>query len=494
MSFARLTMTALATIASLAVPTMLHAKDTVTLGVAVEPPHLDPSAHVAGTIREIVYANVYQGLMLTDHTGKEYPALAESVDVSDDGLTYTFHLRSGVTFHDGAPFDSSVVKFSLDRARGPESVNAGKRIFEPIDSIETPDPLTAVVRLSRPAGDFLYNLGSADAIMVSPASADANQQTPIGTGPFRFVSWAKGDRIELERYDGYWGEPAKFARATFRIIPDAQAQVAALKTGEVDAFPVMGAPEALEEFKTDPNFKVVVGQTQGEVMLTLNHRREPYSDVRVRRALTHALDRQAISDGAVAGYGTPIGSHFPPSDPDYVDLTGMYPYDPATARALLAEAGHPDGFTAKLILPPFPYTRRAGEIIQAMLMDVGVTTEIEVFQGPQWLSQVFRGADYDMTVIGHTEPRDTGIYAREDWYTGYRNAEFDALVAELGATADPAERSRINKAMQQKLAEDAVAVYLFQLPKTGVWSAKLEGLWVDSPVQANDLTRAYWAE
>ena len=493
MKFIRVVAAAAALLAFATNAPLAQQKDTVTIGVAVEPPHLDPSAHVAGTIREIVYANVYQGLMLTDETGKEYTALAESVEVSDDQLTYTFKLREGVTFHDGSAFDSSTVKFSLDRARGPESVNAGKRLFDPIESIETPDALTVVIKLSRPVGSFLYDLGSADAIMVSPASADNNVQNPIGTGPFKFDRWVKGDRIELSRYDGYWGEPAKFSKATFRIIPDAQAQVAALQTGEVDAFPVMGAPETLAQFENDDRFKVVVGQTQGEVMLSLNHRREPFSDVRVRRALTHAIDRDAIIAGAVAGYGTPIGSHFPPSDPDYVDLTGMYPYDPAKARELLAEAGA-SSISAQLVLPPFPYARRAGEIIQAMLMDVGVTTQIEVFQGPQWLSQVFREAQFDMTVIGHTEPRDAGIYSRDDWYIGYKNPVFVALVEELGATSVAADRSRLNKAIQQKLAEDAVAVYLFQLPKTGVWSAKLEGLWKDSPVQANDLTKAYWAD
>lgn len=472
---------------------MAQQKDTITVGVAVEPPHLDPTSHVAGTIREIVYANVFQGLMLTDETGREYPSLAETVEISDDQLTYTFKLREGVSFHDGSPFDSSTVKFTLDRARGPESVNAGKRLFQPIESIETPDARTVVVKLSRPVGSFLYDLGSGDAVMVSPASADNNAQHPIGTGPFKFDLWAKGDRIELSRYDGYWGEPAKISKATFRIIPDAQAQVAALQTGEVDAFPIMGAPETIAQFENDPAFQVVIGDTQAEVMLSLNHRRKPFDDVRVRRALTHAIDRQAVIEGSVAGYGAAIGSHFPPSDPDYVDLTGMYPYDPAKARELLAEAGV-TSLQTQLILPPFPYTRRAGEIIQAMLMDVGVNAQIEVYQGPQWLSQVFREAQFDMTVIGHTEPRDHVIYARDDWYIGYKNSEYNALVEELDRTSDVAERSRLNKAIQQKLAEDAVVVYLFQLPKTGVWSAKLHGLWKDTPVQANDLTKAYWGE
>ncbi|MCJ9673574.1 MULTISPECIES: ABC transporter substrate-binding protein [unclassified Neorhizobium] len=474
--------------------TLAQQKDTVTIGVATEPPHLDPSSHVAGSIREIVYANVFQGLMLIDETGKEYPSLAQSTDVSKDGLAYTFKLHQGVVFHDGAPFDSSTVKFSLDRARGPNSVNAGKRIFEPIKTIDTPDAYTVVITLSRPVGDFLYNMGSGDAIMVSPATADTNVQRPIGTGPFKFDRWAKGDRIELSRFERYWGEPAKFSKATFRIIPDAQAQVAALQTGEVDAFPLMGAPETLKQFEKNPQFKVVVGQTQAEVYMPLNHRRKPFNDVRVRRAMTYAIDRKAVIDGAVAGYGTAIGSHFPPSDPDYLDLTGVYPYDPAKARKLLTEAGYPNGFEAKFILPPFPYTRRAGEIIQAFLADVGIKANIEVYQGPQWLSQVFRDANFDMTIIGQTEPRDIGTYARDDWYMGWKNDEFRTLVAKLEATTDTAERTRIDHRLQTIISDDAAGVYLFELPKTGVWAAKLQGLWKNSPVQANDLTKAYWAK
>jgi peptide/nickel transport system substrate-binding protein len=476
------------------VPSIAQAqpKDTITLGVAVEPPHLDPSSHVAGTIREIVYGNVFEGLMMIGPDGKEYPALAEKVEVSADGRTYTFSLRRGVTFHDGTPFNSATVKFSLDRARGPNSVNAGKRIFEPIDTIETPAADRVVIRLKQPIGAFLYNLGSADAIMVAPNTADNAKQVPVGTGPFKFDRWAKGDRIELSRHDRYWGRRANFSKATFRIIPDAQAQVAALKTGEVDAFPIMGAPETLNEFKSDPRFQVMVGQTQGEVILAMNNRRKPFSDLRVRRAIAHALDRKAISEGAVAGYGTPIGSHFPPGDPDHLDLTGLYPYNVARAKALLAEAGLASGFQTKLILPPFPYTRRAGEIIQALLAEVGIKADIEVYQGPQWLGQVFREANFDMTVIGHTEPRDIDVYARPDWYIGYQRSEFRTMAAELATTTNSARRSELNKAMQRMLAEDSPVAFIFQLPKTGVWSSRLQGLWKDSPVQANDLSRASW--
>jgi len=482
----------LAMAVSAAMPALAQTKDTITLGVSVEPPHLDPSSHVAGSIREVVYANVFEGLMLIGSDGKEYPALAEKVDMSPNGKTYTFTLRKGVTFHDGTPFTSATAKFSLDRARGPNSVNAGKRLFEPIDTIDTPAVDRLVVTLKQPASSFLYNMGSADAIMVAPATADNAKQVPVGTGPFKFDRWARGDRIELSRYEKYWGKRANFSKVTFRIIPDAQAQVAALKTGDVDAFPVMGAPELLNEFKADPRFQVVVGQTQGEVILPMNNRRKPFSDIRVRRAVCMAMDRKAINDGAVAGYGTPIGSHFPPGDPDYLDLTGILPYNVNKAKALLAEAGLASGFTTKLILPPFPYTRRSGEIIQALLGEVGIKADLEVYQGPQWLSQVFREANFDMTVIGQTEPRDIDVYARDDWYMGYGRPEFRALAKDLSETASPTRRSEVLKAMQRMLAEDVPACYLFQLPKTGVWSSKLQGLWKDSPVQANDLTKASW--
>jgi peptide/nickel transport system substrate-binding protein len=463
-------------------------KDTLTLGVAIEPPHLDPSSHVAGSIREIVYANVYQGLMLTDENGKEYPALAKSVEVSPDNLTYTFKLHTGVTFHDGTPFDSSTVKFSLDRARAPDSVNAGKRLFEPIDTIETPAADTVVVHLKRPVGSFLYNLGSADAIMVAPNSAENDKQHPIGTGPYKFDQWIKGDRIELSRYDGYWGPKANFSKVTFRFIPDAQAQVAALKSGDVDAIPIMGAPETLADFKADPKFQVVIGQTQGKVILALNNRRKPFSDIRVRKAICHAMDRKAIIEASVAGYGEPIGSYFPPSDPDYVDLTGACTYDVAKAKALLAEAGYPDGFSTQLILGPFPYQQRSGVVIQALLAQVGIKASIESYQGPQWLSQVFKQAQFDMTVIGHTEPRDIDVYARDDWYIGYKDASFNALAKELSTTTDTKRRSEVLKAMQQKLSDDSPVAFLFMLPKTGVWAADLQGFWKNAPVQANDLT------
>ena len=155
-----------------------------------------------------------------------------------------------------------------------------------------------------------------------------------------------------------------------------------------------------------------VGTTEGETVLALNNGRKPFSDVRVRRALAHAVNRQDVIDGALFGYGTPIGSHFAPHRAGYVDLTGLYPYDPSRAKDLLAQAGYPNGFDAVIRLPPPVYARRGGEIIAAQLAEVGVRLRIEPMEWAPWLEQVFQGRDYDMTIISHVEPLDIDIYNR----------------------------------------------------------------------------------
>ena len=200
------------------------------------------------------------------------------------------------------------------------------------------------------------------------------------------------------------------------------------------------------------------------------------SDIRIRKALAHAIDRQAIIDGAMFGYGTPIGTHFAPHHPDYVDLTGQSAYDPQKARDLLKEAGV-ENLSLSLKLPPPSYARRGGEIIAAQLREVGVETEIANLEWAQWLEQVFRGKDFDLTIVSHTEPMDIGIYANPDYYFQYDSAEFQATIAELKLASDPSDRSRLLQAAQQRIADDFVNGYLFQLARTGVANAGIQGLW-----------------
>ena len=474
--------------------TAFAAKDTLVMGVALEPPHLDPTAGAAAAIDEVVYANVFEGLTRINENGEVMPALAESWQVSEDGKTYTFKLRSGVKFHDGTDFDAEDVKFSLDRARAEDSTNAQKGLFSAIENVEVSDPQTVVVTLSSPAGSFLFNMGWGDAVIVAPESADGNKENPVGTGPFKFSNWAKGSAIEITRNDAYWGDAAALSKATFRIIPDAAAATNALLAGDVDAFANFPAPEALPQLEADPRFAVVQGSTEGETILSTNNSKAPFSDIRVRQAIAHTLDRQAIIDGAMFGQGTPIGTHFAPHHPAYkAELIDTYPHDIEKAKALLAEAGFPEGFKATLQLPPPTYARRGGEIIASQLREIGIDLEIIPVEWKQWLEGPFKG-DFDLTIVSHTEPLDIGIYANPDYYFKYDSKELQDVIARLNVTADTEERYKLMGEAQTIISKDAVNGYLFQLAKSGVWNAKIEGLWKNSPVQANDLTGVHWTE
>jgi peptide/nickel transport system substrate-binding protein len=471
-----------------------QARDTLSLGMVLEPPHLDPTAGAAAAIREVTYANIYEGLVRIDANGQVQPALAASWSVSPDGLSYTFHLRTGVAFHDGAPFDCSNVQFSYGRAGAADSVNAQKTLFEPIAATECPDPATAVVRLKRPAAGFLFGMGWGDAVMLSPASAAGNKTSPVGTGPYRFARWVKGDRVELQRNPNYWGAAPKLAAVTFRFIADPAAAAAAVMAGDLDAFPNFPAPETLDRLRGDRRFAIVVGTTAGKTILALNEARKPFDDVRVRRALAYAIDRSALIEGAMSGYGVPIGSHAVPTDPGYVDLTGVYPFDPAHARALLAEAGVTPGTVVEIKLPPPAYARRGGEVIAAWLEQVGLVAKLVPVEWAQWLDAVFRRSDFDATLISHTEPRDLDIYARDKYYFNYRSEAFRTLFRDYQQTVDPQRGLALAGQLQRLLAEDEPNVFLFALAKVGVWNAGLRGLWENNPIPANDVTGVSWAE
>ena len=471
-----------------------YAQTSITLGMQLEPPNLDPTGGAAAAIDEVVYANVFEGLTRYRPDGSVAPGLAESWEISEDGTVYTFRLREGVTFHDGTAFDAEDVKFSLDRARAEDSTNAQKALFAGIADVTVVDPLTVQVTLSSPNGGFLTNMAWGDAVILAPESAADAATAPVGTGPFKLGQWVQGDRIELVTNPDYWGEMPALESATFKFISDPTAAFAAVMAGDVDAFPVFPAPENLMQFEADPRFSVIVGSTEGETILSMNNKSEALSDIRVRQAIAHAINRQDIIDGAMFGFGTPIGTHFAPHNPDYVDLTGLSAYDPEQAKALLAEAGYADGLTLSLKLPPPSYARRGGEIIAAQLRAVGIETEIENLEWAQWLEQVFRGKDFDLTIVSHTEPMDINIYARPEYYFQYDNPDFQELMAELDVATDPAERSGILKAAQETIANDYVNGFLFQLAKTGVANAKILGLWENAPTQANDLTGVSWSE
>jgi peptide/nickel transport system substrate-binding protein len=483
-----------AALAALLTTPALAQQTDLTIALQLEPPHLDPTSAAAGAIDSVLYSNVFEGLTRFMSDGAVVPGLAESWDISEDGTTYTFKLRDGVTFHDGTTMDAEDVKFSLDRARAEESANAQKALFDGIKEVTVIDPSTVEVKLAAPNGNFLFNMAWGDAVIVAPESIEGIKQTPIGTGPFKFDEWVQGDRIEISRNADYWGEAPALESATFKFISDPTAAFAAMMAQDIDAFAGFPAPENLPQFEADPRFQVLVGSTEGETILSTNNKMPPLDDVRVREAIAHAIDRQAIIDGAMFGLGTPIGTHFAPHNPDYVDLTAQSAYDPEKAKALLAEAGLPDGFTTTLKLPPPSYARRGGEIIAAQLRAVGIETEITNLEWAQWLEEVFRGKDFGLTIVSHTEPFDIGIYARPDYYFQYDNPDFQALMTTLGETSDPNARSELLAQAQTMIADDYVNGYLFQLAFPTVADARIKGLWQNAPTQATDLTGVSWSD
>ena len=469
-------------------------KDSAVLGMVLEPaPGLDPTMAAAAAIGEIVHYNVLEGLTKINMDGSITPLLAESWSIDPDGKSYTFKLRRGVKFSDGEAFDASDVKFSFERSKAPGSTNKAKKaVFDNISRIDTPDPHTVIVVLNQADGNFLFRMGENTAVILDPKSAAGTATKPIGTGPFTLENWAKGASITLAKNDGYRNAGAvKMKKVTFRFINDSAAQVAALLAGDIDAMPRFQALESLKQFQDDARFTVTPGGTEGKTIVSINNRKKPFDDVRVRRALALAVDRKAVVEGASEGFGKPIGSHMVPSDAGYVDLTSVNPYDPEKAKALLKEAGVATPLNVTLTLPPPAYARKGGEIVAAQLAKIGVIAKIENVEWAQWLAGPFKG-NFDLTLISHVEPLDFDRYADANYYWGYNSKAFNDLLAKYNSTADSKGRLKLLGDIQRQLATDSVNVYLYQLPQFAVGKKQLKGLWSSSPIFANDLGALSW--
>jgi len=469
-------------------------KDSVVVGMILEPPGLDPTTAPAAAIGEIVHYNIFEGLTRVGVDGAVTPLLAESWAITPDGKSYTFRLRKGIKFSDGSPMDAAAVKFSFDRARAPGSTNKAKKaVFDNIARVTAEDAHTVILTLNNADATLPFRLGENTAVILHPNSADQAATKPVGTGPFKLESWAKGSAVTLVKSDAY-RDAAKVAlkKVTFRFINDPAAQVAALLAGDIDGMPRFGALQALKQFQGDQRFTVESGSTAGKGLLAINNRKKPFDDVRVRRALAHAIDRKAFIDGAQEGLGKAIGSHFAPADNGYVDLTGKYPHDIEKAKALLKEAGITTPLNVTLTLPPPPYARKGGEIIAAQLAKVGIQCKIENVEWAQWLSGPFKG-NFDLTIINHVEPLDYATaYADPNYYFGYDSAKFRGLVSTLASTSNARERARLWKDIQTQLADDAVNAWIWNPAQVAVYRKGLRGLWSSSPIFANDMTAVRW--
>jgi peptide/nickel transport system substrate-binding protein len=468
-------------------------KDTLTLAMTLEPPGLDPTAGAASAIAEIVQYNVFETLTKIGSDSRITPLLAESWSVSPDLKTWTFKLKGGVKFQNGEPFSSATVRFSYERAAAKDSTNKDKAVFANIERIDTPDANTVVLNLKNGNPDLLFQLGQATAIIVEPKSAATNNTQPVGTGPYKVDQWAKGSAVTLARWDGHrHAKDVKLRRVVIRFVNDPAAQVAALLSGDVDVFPRVAAARSLKQFQADKKFQVLIGGSRAKTILAINNKRKPLDDVRVRRAIAAAIDRQSVIEGAADGFGVPIGSFYVPGAPGYVDTTGLNPFDQAKARALLHQAGVTPPLELTMKLPPTPYARQGGEVIAAQLAKVGITAKIENVEWAQWLSGVYGQKAYDLTIISHVEPLDFGNFQRPGYYWNYESAEFNALWAKINATIKPEERNRLLAEAQRLVATDAVAAYLYQPTWITVANARVKGLWKDMPIFANDLAALSW--
>jgi len=471
---------------------------SLIVAMAAEPPGLDPRISTAAAIARIVYNNVLEGLVKIDRNGNIIPAIAESLpEISADGLEYTFRLRQNVKFHNGRGLTAADVKWTLDQARDPKGVYAHKEYYTTLADVVVVDDFTVKLKLSTVDADLLFNLARADSAIVPQEAAADLKSNPVGTGPFKFVEWARGDHVTLEKFTDYHQPGLPYLdKVVFKFIPDPAAAVTALKAGDIDVIGYPGpSPEAVIALKEDPKLKVLEGLTTTDVILAMNNSRTPFNKLEIRRAISYAINREEIIRGAMFGFGVPIGSHMSPIEPLYCDMTWMYPYDPSKAKELLKEAGYPDGFKATLRLPaPYDYARRSGEVIAAELERVGINLTLEVIDWGRWLSEVFKEANYDLTIIGHAEPFDIGIYALPTYYFRYNNPQIQELINQARATTDLAKRKQIYCDIQRIIAEDAVNGFLFNLPLLQAMKKDVQNMWKDAPIHAIDVTEVYRAK
>ncbi len=468
-------------------------RTAITVALTGEPTNLDFTTTAGAAIPQALMTNVYEGLVEIDQDGDIQPLLAESWDISEDRRTYTFMLQPDVTFSNGEPFTSDDVKFSLDRVTSGAWVSSLKDKMAIVEAVNVLGDTEVEIVLSRPSNAWLFDLGTPVGAMFDESGVDDLANTAIGTGPFTIEAWNRGQSIEMKAREDYWGEAPQVETATLRYFADATATTNALRSGDVDVVYNMQAPELLSTFESDDAYQVLEGTSNGEIILSMNNRRAPFDDVRVRQAVMHAIDRQAVLDTAWSGYGTVVGAAVPPTDPYYEDLTGVNAYDPDKARSLLAEAGAED-LNITFSVPTRPYATAVSEIVVSQLAEVGINATIESAEFPAvWLDKVFTQHDYDMSVVLAVESRDfLTMFNNPDYYLGYDNSK----IAEAAAAADAADEAGYVDGMQdvvRTVTEDAAAGVLFLFPNIVVANAEVTGVPANSVTEALDLTGIGWS-
>lgn len=467
-------------------------RNTVTASISLEPDALDPTTYHAASIGQIIHLNVLEGLVKINESGEVVPLLAQRWEISADRKTYTFELHPNTLFHDGSPLTAETVRFSLDRCQQVGSRNkAHASFFKNIARVQALAPLQVQLQLHRPDPLTLFRLGESTAVILHPDTVSQAAQHPVGTGPYAIVEWRKGHSLRMRKFANYrQTAPLRIEHATFRFIPSLSLQSEAMERGDIDiSFNLI--THDLHRFQSDPRYQVMMGATSGKGLLALNHRMPVLQDVRVRQALSHAIDKQAFIERVLKGKGTAIGSHFTPADPGFLNLTNTYPYSPVQARRLLREAGITEPLEFTLTALPIPYAREGAPVIAEYLAQVGIHLQIQPVTWAEWLGKTFKG-DFELTLITHVEPQDHLIYLDPDYYFGYDSPAFRDLAQRYNNSSSPRQRQQMFSEMQRHLASDVASVWLFSPQLCTVARRGLQGLQMNHPVLVHDLSGLRW--
>ena len=450
--------------------------DSITLGFTLEPTSLDISGTAGQAIPQVLLDNVYEGLVRIEEDGSIAPALASAYEISSDGLTYTFEIRTA-RFHDGTALTADDVVWSLSRLLDDDSTSILPTQLAQFSRVTdvTANGNVVTLKLSERDNDLLFNLTQRGGVILKKdASELAN--TAIGTGPYAFSRWDKGSSITLERFDDYWGRRADTRTVIFRYFSDPSALSNAMLAGDIDVMTTVQSPEILTVFQDRNDLKVLSGSTNCEVTLGMNNSRAPFNDKNVRKAVRQAINKSALIDAAWGGYGTEIGSFVPPTDPWFEDLTDIAPFDPNAARAALAQAGVESGTSITLDVPPINYATNSSEFIADALGAVGFSVSIRPVTWEEWLDRVFTKADYDLTIVCHIERNDLAIYANPDYYFRFDNAEYQDLITEAGSASTTERRNEALRAAARLLSEESASDWLWLMPNLQVAKRNVTGV------------------
>lgn len=446
--------------------------DALTVGTTGAPATLDFTTTSGAAIPQALMGNVYETLVRTNDDGSISPWLATSWEATP--TSYTFHLRDGVRFTDGSPFDAHSAKYSIDNvATWTNGLKAG---MAPVANTTVLDRLTLRVDLKAPSQNWLWVMGTFVGSMMTPTATPAD---PVGTGPYLIKEWKERESLSFTANPDYWGEAPHSPTAQIRYYPDAVSSTNALAAGDVDIVWKMDAPELLDRLQ---KFDIHVGTTNGEVLLSMNNNAAPFNDIAVRRAVFLGVDRQGVIDSVFEGMGTDTGgTPVPPTDPWFSPSTGVQ-YNPAAAREILQQAGYAtDGSDPRLHVtitsPSLPYAQAVSEVVYSQLRDLGFTMTLRTAEFPAvWLSQVMKQKDYQMSVIAHVEPRDIGhIFGNPNYYIGFDSPRTRELLAAADAAASAEQSTELMRQAVAEIMDQAASLTVLNFPNIVVTRPGVQG-------------------